>query len=178
MTAVTVFAVGVEQGIVLAVIASVIEIIRRAYAPKSFVIGVREGDDEQRFQPATPGHESRPGLIVFRFDAPLFYANASRFTDDFKAVIEGAPHPVKWAIVLAQALDDIDYSAGVQLHDLAIYLRERGITLVFSGLAPEQSEALTAYRVLGADLPVRTFDSSEDALAAFETEVGTAGAAR
>jgi MFS superfamily sulfate permease-like transporter len=178
LTAVTVFAVGVEQGIVLAVVASVIEIVRRAYAPQAFVIGSRHGDEEPTFQPASPGHESRPGLIVFRFDAPLFYANASRFTDDVKAVVEGAPHPVTWAIVLSQALDDIDYSAGVQIHDLAVYLKSRGITLAFTDLAPEQKKALTAYGVLDPDLQVRTFDSRAEAIAAFEADVDPTGARR
>ena len=170
LTAVVVFAVGVEQGIILAIVASVVEIVRRAYAPKAFVIGRREESGERTFEPARPGIQSRPGLIVFRFDAPLFYANASRFTDDLKAVVEGAPHPVRWVVVLAETLDDVDYSAGVQIRDLAAYLDQRGITLAMAGLDPTQVTSLTRYQVLGGSSKVRSYSNVETAMAAFEAE--------
>jgi MFS superfamily sulfate permease-like transporter len=85
--------VGVEQGIVLAIVLSIIEIIRRAYGPADFVVGV---DDAGRrtFTAAEPGAQSAPGLVVFRYDEELFYANASRFTDDVEAVVQaGSPSP-------------------------------------------------------------------------------------
>ena len=80
VTAVVVFAVGVEQGIILAVVLSILEIIRRSYSPKDFLVGVDSGGSST-YEPAQPGHESLPGLLVFRFDARLFYANANRFAD-------------------------------------------------------------------------------------------------
>ena len=177
LTAVTVFAIGVEQGIILAIVASILEIIRRAYSPSSFVIVERKEDAEPSFAPAEPGSQSLPGLIVFRFGAPLFYANAGRFTDDLKAVVAGAPDPVRWVVVLAETLDDIDFSAGVQAHDLVQYLDERGITLVFAGLDPTQVRSLTSYGVLGGDSTVRTYPDAPSAIAAFQAEAPAAPAA-
>ena len=64
----------------------------------------------RRYQAATPGTQSAPGLIVFRYDADLFYANSSRFVDDVEGLVEHAPDPVRWLVLDAGALDDIDYS--------------------------------------------------------------------
>jgi MFS superfamily sulfate permease-like transporter len=174
LTAVTVFAIGVEQGIILAIVASILEVIRRAYSPSAFVIGQRTPGEEPTFAPAAPGAQSRAGLIVFRFDAPLFYANAGRFTDDVKAVVASAPDPVRWVIVLAETLDDIDFSAGVQVHDLAQFLDQRGITLAFSGLTPDQEQSLANYGVLGGESKVLTFPTVEAATAQFDAQAPAA----
>ena len=83
ITAVTVFAVGVEQGIVLAVVLSLLDLVRRQYKPGDYVL---TQDDAGRpvYEPATPGAQSLPGLIVFRYDAELFYANTNRFVDHLR----------------------------------------------------------------------------------------------
>ena len=114
VTGFVVFAVGVEQGIILAVVLSILEIIRRAYGPADFVVGVDERG-ERTFRAATPGTQSAPGLVVFRYDAELFYANASRFTDDVQAIIEGAPDKVRWLVLDCSSITDVDYSAGIAL---------------------------------------------------------------
>ena len=61
--------------------------------------------------PATSGKETEPGLVVYRFGADLFYANIDRFVDGVRALVESAPTPVRWFIVDAGAITDIDYSA-------------------------------------------------------------------
>ena len=81
VTAVVVCAVGIEQGIVLAIVVSILEVVRRQYQPNDFVLTVSE-TGEETYRPATAGAQSEPGLIVFRYDAELFYANANRFVDD------------------------------------------------------------------------------------------------
>lgn len=125
ITAVVVFGVGVEQGIVLAVVLSILEIIRRAYRPTDFVIGKGKGG-RRLYVPAEPGAQSLPGLVVFRFDSQLFYANASRFVDDVKAVFAGAPEPVRWLVLDCSAIDDIDYSAGIALTQLVEFVHQSG----------------------------------------------------
>jgi MFS superfamily sulfate permease-like transporter len=102
LTGFVVFAVGVEQGIILAIVASILEIIRRAYSPNDFVV-VQEVGGTPSYIAATPGTQSEPGLVVFRFDAELFYANASRFTDDVKALVDGAPDQVRWVLLDASS---------------------------------------------------------------------------
>ena len=90
VTAIVVFGWGVEQGIILAIILSIVELVRRAYSPRDFLVGVAK-DGAPTYVAATAGAESLPGLIVFRFDARLFYANASLFVDDIRKLIDGAP---------------------------------------------------------------------------------------
>ena len=171
ITGFVVFAVGVEQGIILAVVASIIEIIRRAYSPKDFVIQ-KGPDGSPEFLPATPGTTSAPGLIVFRFDAELFYANASRFVDDVKALVDGAPEPVRWVLLDASSLDDVDYSAGLQLKDLAAFLDSRQITVGLVRADDALLDALRTYEVIGEDAPTRVYPRLADGLAAFEADQG------
>ena len=81
--------------------------------------------------PAKPGLETEPGLVVYRFGADLFYANDNRFGDEVRVLIEHAPAPVRWFVVDASAMTDIDYSAARSLRDLCADLKRCGINLVF-----------------------------------------------
>ncbi len=175
LTGFVVFAVGVEQGIILAIVASIIEIIRRAYSPKDFVV-VEEVGGTPSYLPATPGTQSAPGLVVFRFDAELFYANAGRFTDDLKALVEGAPDPVRWVLLDASSLVDADYSAGIQLKDLAKFLDARGITVGLVRADSDLVSTLETYQVVGGDSSVRTFPTISEGIAAFEADQGVPSA--
>ena len=76
--------------------------------------------------------QSEPGLIMFRYDAELFYANANRFVDDVEALIETRRDPVEWLILDASSLDRLDYSAGQSLRGLIDYLEARQVTLVLA----------------------------------------------
>jgi len=69
--------------------------------------------------------------VVYRFGADLFYANDNRFADEVRALIEHAPTPVRWFVVDASAMTDIDYSAARSLRDLCDDLKHREINLVF-----------------------------------------------
>ena len=80
ITAAVVCCVGVEQGIILAIVVSILDIIRRQYSPKDYVVTFDKGEPE--YLPMKPGVESAPGLIIFRYDAELFYANVNRYLDD------------------------------------------------------------------------------------------------
>ena len=132
ITAVTVCAVGVEQGIILAIVLSILDLIRRQYKPVDFVVGL-DDTGKKVFQAAEPGTQTEPGLIVFRYDAELFYANANRFVDDIEALVENAPDPVTWLVADASGVADIDYSAGISLSGLIDYLHSRNIRFVIAG---------------------------------------------
>lgn len=125
ITAVVVCVVGVEQGIVLAVVLSILQLVSRQYRPSNFVVGV-DAEGEPTYQAAEPGLQSRPGLIVFRYDAELFYANANRFADDVEALVSAAPDPVRWVVLDCSAIDDVDYSAGIALNNLVDYVHAHG----------------------------------------------------
>src|SRR4051812_6275041 len=90
LTGVVVFTVGVEQGILLALVLSIVEMVRRQYRPKQFVVGIDDGGTPS-YTPAVPGLRSEPGLLVFRYDADLFYANANQFSDDVQKLLVSAP---------------------------------------------------------------------------------------
>ena len=166
VTAVVVCAVGVEQGIILAIVVSILNIIRRQYKPKDFVVGVSE-DGQPTYQAATAGAQSAPGLIIFSYDAALFYANANRFVDDVEKLIESAPAPVEWLILDAGGLDDIDYSASKALDGLLDYLDAKGITACLARADAGLMATLTSYGMDTRIPPERIFGNLTDAYAAF-----------
>jgi MFS superfamily sulfate permease-like transporter len=103
-------AFGVEQGILLAIALSLIRHVRHSYRPHTIVF-VPGATGRWIQAPAAPGTQTEPGLIVYRFGADLFYANADRFTDEARTLVESAPEPVWSFLVDADAVTDLDYSA-------------------------------------------------------------------
>ena len=130
VTAAVVALAGLEQGILMAVALSLLRHVRHSYRPHTMVLAP---DESGRWLPmsVTPGLETEPGLVVYRFGADLFYANDNRFADEVRALIEHAPTPVRWFVVDASAMTDIDYSAACSLRDLCDDLKRCGIRLVF-----------------------------------------------
>jgi len=169
VTGVVVFAIGVEQGILLAVLLSLLDVVRRAYEPGDFVVG--EGAaDQLSYTPAGAGVQSRPGLVVFRFDAPVFYANAARFSDDIKAVVDGAPTPVRWLVLDCSSVVDIDYSAGLELADLITYLLQHHVEFGLAHADDALLATLRTFGVLDRVAPDRIFSQIDEVFAAWETQ--------
>jgi high affinity sulfate transporter 1 len=169
VTAITVFGWGVEQGIILAVVLSILELVRRAYSPKDFLVGVSK-EGAPTFVPAAPGNESLPGLLVFRFGARLFYANASLFVDDIRELIAAAPTPVRWLILDCSSINDIDYSASLNLVGLIKALHAENRVFALAAVDPTLIAMLRKYGTL------EDFDNSHiyptvlDALEAFRAD--------
>jgi MFS superfamily sulfate permease-like transporter len=147
VTAVVVFAVGVEQGIILAVVLSILEIIRRSYSPHDFLVGVNSGGTST-YEPAEPGHESLPGLLVFRFDARLFYANANRFADDVQGLLSAAPTRVRWLVLDCSSMADVDYSASLTLAGLINAVHTDGRVFALAAADPQLMATLKRYGTL------------------------------
>jgi MFS superfamily sulfate permease-like transporter len=166
VTAVVVCAVGVEQGIILAIVVSILDIIRRQYQPLAFVVGTTDLD-HPTFIKAEPGAQSEPGLVVFRYDAQLFYANASSFVDDLQRVIEGAPDKVRWLVVDASTLDDIDYSAGLALGGLLDYLDHHDVVLALARADEGLLHTLEVYGLRPRVPADHVFANLENAVEAF-----------
>jgi MFS superfamily sulfate permease-like transporter len=132
-------------------------------------VSVAPNGDES-YAKAVPGAQSEPGLIIFRYDSDLFYANANRFVDDVEALTDKAPDPVRWLILDAKSVDDIDYSAGVSMAGLMDYLTARKVTFALSGADSGLIETLRAYDLLdriGAD---HLHDTLSEALEAFRRD--------
>jgi MFS superfamily sulfate permease-like transporter len=145
VTAVVVCVVGVEQGIIVAVILSILQLVSRQYRPNNFVVGV-DAEGQPTYQKAEAGLQSQPGLIVFRYDAELFYANANRFADDVEALVQSAPDPVRWVVLDCSAIEDVDYSAGVALNNLIDYVHAKGAHFA---VARADARLLTTLELMG-----------------------------
>ena len=131
LTALAVLVLGVEQGILMAVVLSLLRHVRHSYLPHTSVL---RPDPLGGWDPAPsrPGVETWPGVVLYRFGADLFYANEKRFCDEVRALVGGAPTPVRWFVVDASAITDIDYSAARSLRDLIDELARRKVALVFA----------------------------------------------
>jgi len=165
LTAAVVVGLGVEQGIVLAMVLSLLRHVRHSYRPHTAVL-VHDERGEWRPLPAVPGVVTRPGLVLYRFGASLFYANARHFAAEVRALVEGAPAPVRWFLVEASAITSVDYSAARAVRELQQDLRREGVALVLARVTDELRADLDRHRltaVVGAD---RIFVTLHEALAA------------
>lgn len=171
-TAFVVFAWGVEQGIILAIVLSIIELVRRAYSPKDFVVGVNS-EGGPTYTKAQAGVESLPGLLVFRFDAELFYANASLYVDDVQNLLASAPHKVRWLVLDCSAMADIDYSAGINLAGLIKTVHADGRVFALASVDPGLLSTLKTYGTLTHFDNSHIFPTVLDAVNAFRASEQT-----
>jgi len=170
-TAAAVVTIGVEQGILLAMVLSLIRHVRHSYRPHMAVL-VEEPGGAWRPIPAVRGAQSRPGLLVLQFGADLFYANGARFADDARALVADAPAPVRWLVVDAGAITAVDYTAARALLALVEDLAREGVTLLLVHADPFLRSDLDRHRVTPSIGPERIFDKLHDALAAIHREDG------
>jgi SulP family sulfate permease len=143
ITAVVVVAVGVEQGILLAMFLSVIEHVSHSYRSTDTLLV--EGGDYLRHTPLSEGQTFAPGLLIFQFGASLYYANASRFTEEIIGAIEGTASPVRWLVIDAGAIGDVDYSGADALRQAHDELAQKGVTLALAEVSDPVRKLLDAY---------------------------------
>ncbi len=136
VTAAVVVLVGVEQGIVLAMVMSLARIVQHSYHPHTAVL-VETQSGLWQLTPAVRGAATEPGLVIYRFGAPLFYANAGRFADEIRDVVGPDPSPVRWVVVDAGPITRIDYSAARIVGQLLAELKARKVNLLFAHVQPE-----------------------------------------
>jgi len=165
VTAAAVVAIGVEQGILLAIALSLFRHVRHSYSPHAMIL-VPDAAGQWVPVPATPGMETEPGLVIYRFSSDLFYANANRFADEVRALIAHAPTPVRWLIVDASAITDIDYTAAQSLRDLLDELARRKVTIVFARVSPYLRSDIDRHRIAAAIGEARIFATLHEAIAA------------
>jgi SulP family sulfate permease len=130
-TAAAVPAIGVEQGILLAIALSLVQHVRHSYQPHTMVL-VPGVTGRWEPAPATPGSQTESGLIVYRFGADLFYANADRFADEVRSLVDKAPAPVRWFVLDAGTVTDLDYSAARTVRDLFGELTAKNVGVMFA----------------------------------------------
>jgi len=146
---------GAIPGIGLAIVIAVIEFLWDGWRPHSAVLGRAEGlkgyHDIQRH----PEARLIPGLVMFRWDAPLFFANAELFRERVLDAIDASPTPVRWLVVAAEPVTSVDVTAADILAELDDTLQGAGIELCFAEMKGPVKDKLKRFGLftrLGADL--------------------------
>ena len=167
-TAAGVVAIGVEWGIVMAIALSLIRHVRHSYRPHTAVL-VPDATDQWTLTPATPGVQTAPGLIIYRFGADLFYANDNRFVDEVRNLVERAPTPVRWFIVDAGAITDMDYSAAQSIRDLLNELSRQKVGMIFARVSPYLRSDMDRHGITAVIGQTRIFTTLHEAVNAVQT---------
>jgi sulfate permease, SulP family len=163
-TAATVVLVGVEQGILVAMTLSLLRIVHHSYRPHTAIL-VRDEKGDWTSQPVAPGVATEPGLVVYRFGAPLFYANTYRFSEEIRSIVGQEPTPVRWIVVDAGPITHLDYTAARSVRQLNEDLTRRAIVLAFAHVGSDLRSDLDRHHLTEAIGPEKLFDTLREALA-------------
>ena len=160
---------GVLQGIAVAVALSILNVFRRAWWPYQTTLGRVEGMPGLHDRELHPEALLLPGLSVFRFDAPLFFANARTFRDQIRLLAAAEPRP-SWIVIAAEPITDVDTTAADMLKDLDAELNAAGTSLVFAELKDPVREKLERYELVGPLDPAHFFPTLDAAVEAFRKQ--------
>ena len=171
LTAATVVLVGIEQAIVLAIALSIVEHLSHAYRPLDTTLAIAPNGRLQ-FQPLASGSilQARPGLVIYRFGAGLYYANATRFTEEAMAILDSVDG-LEWFCLSGASMDDVDYSGAGAIRDVVAEVRQRGVSVVICEVEPGVVSRQDLYG-MQAEVDAQ-FDSVDDVIAAFDRRTTT-----
>ena len=163
---------GVLPGIGVAVALSVGNVFRRTWWPYQTILGRVPGIPGYHDVRSYPTAEQLPGCRIFRFDAPVIFANARTFREQIQELARSDPPP-KWIIIAAEPITDVDTTAGAMLEDLDVALNESGISLVFAELKDPVRNRVNRYELTRVIDPAHFFPTLDAAVTAFREETGT-----
>ena len=175
VTTVAVVALGVEYGIVLAVVASIVDHLRHSYSPLNSVL-VKSPAGHWQSVPVAPGARTEEGLVVYRFGTSLYYANAPKLIEDITA-LAGHGSPLRWMVFDCAAIGDIDYTASAVLARVVEHVHERHVRFVASTVLGPVRQQLDRYGISAALGPSAYYDTPGEALEAFHAAQGAFGEA-
>ena len=138
---------GAIPGIGLAVALAVIEFLWDGWKPHSAILGRVDGLKGYHDLKRYPHARQIPGLVLFRWDAPLFFANAEPFSQQVRDAIAAAPEPVRWLVVAAEPVTSVDVTAADMLTELHNALREAGIELHFAEMKDPVKDKLRQFGI-------------------------------
>lgn len=142
VTLIGVLSIGVMAGILVAVLLALIVVIGRISRPHDAVLGSVRGVDGYQDIEAYANSETEPGLIVYRFDAPLFFANADYFLTKVQELIDEASPSIEWLLIDAEAIVDIDVTAVEALSKLQSELERKGVIMAIARSSQPLQELL------------------------------------
>ena len=175
LTAAAVVVLGVEYGLVLAVVASIVDHLRHSYSPLNSVL-VKSPAGHWRPIPVTPGARTEDGLVIYRFGTSLYFANVPKLVDDVMTLTSHGS-PVRWLVVDCTAIEDIDYTASVVLARLDEQLQQRHVRLALSTVLGPVRNQLDRYGIGPALGPGCYYGTPTEALDAFHAAEKAAGGA-
>ena len=165
LTTAAVVVLGVEYGIALAVVASVVGHLRHSYSPRNYVL-VKSPAGHWKPTPVVPGARTEEGLVVYRFGTSLYYANASKLLEDVSA-LAGHNGPLRWIIFDCAAIGDVDYTASVVLSRILEHVHRQHIRFVVSSVLSPVRQQLDRYGISAVLGPGAYYDTPGEALEAF-----------
>ncbi len=136
---------GVIQGIFIAVGLALLVFIWRAWRPYDAVLGRVDGLKGYHDITRHPEAKRIPGLVLFRWDAPLFFANAGVFQEHVRQAVADSPTPVKWVVIAAEPVTDIDVTAADMLSELDSDLHGAGMEMCFAEMKDPVKDHLKRY---------------------------------
>ena len=161
-----VLVVGPLRAVAIAFLLSTIDVIRRASRPDTSTL--LEAPDGSYFAPAGDGDgTSTSGLVIYRFGAPLYFANATLFLDEIEQLIARAPSPPRWLVLDAEAMTDIDTTGAGVLRQAITLLAGRGITFAVSRADRSFRSWLEKYDLMELIDENRFYPTNRHAAAAF-----------
>ena len=136
---------GVLPGVAVAIALSVANFVRRAWRPYDAVLGRVPGSKGYHDIDRHPEAVQIPGLVLYRFDAPLFFANAEAFASRLDEAVAARDDPIRWVVVAAEPMTDVDTSAADTLREVLDSFSSRGIALAFAELKGPVKDRLRDY---------------------------------
>jgi high affinity sulfate transporter 1 len=165
LTTAAVVVLGVEDGIAVAIVASIVDHLRHSYNPLNSVL-VKSPAGHWEAEPITPGARTEPGIAIYRFGTSLYYANAARLVDDLRALV-GTGEPVEWLVLDLTAVADIDYTAAAVLTTALGIAKDRHVRFALSGVLDPVQRELDRYGITKALGPDASYETAGAALEAF-----------
>ncbi|MEC5191791.1 MULTISPECIES: SulP family inorganic anion transporter [unclassified Arthrobacter] len=162
---------GVLPGIGIAVGLSILNIFRRAWWPYETVIGRVPGVEGFHDVHVHPDAKHLPGLVIYRFDAPLFFANVRPFRENVRRLARADPKP-RWIVIAAEPITDVDTTASDVLLELDRELNAQGTSLVFAELKHGVREKFERYELTREIEPRHFYRTVDAAVAAYVAETG------
>ncbi len=173
----SVLVLGSLQAVIIAFLLSAVDLVRRVASPATAVLTPLPGGEAFHVDQGAHQGVSLPGLIIYRFGGPLFFGNANAFQDELQGLVEHAPGrhhgtPVKWVVLDASAITDVDSTGADALEQTLDTLQRAHVTLAVARAAPPLPDVLSTYGLTDRIGKDRFFETDRAAVHAFEQETG------
>jgi MFS superfamily sulfate permease-like transporter len=162
---------GVLPGILIAVALSILNVFRHAWWPYQAELGRVEGIAGMHDVSMRPNAKVLPGLVVYRFDAPLIFANSRTFNERIRLLCEQRPE-VCWIVIASEPMTDVDTTAAAMLTELDEWLNARDVTLAFAEMKDPVRQKIDRYNLTRTINPEHFYPTVDDAVAEYEAVFG------